>query len=239
MDRVERHVEKHLLGQRHKTRYEPDGNVPPDFLVDNTIAVEVRRLNEYIVIDGEGKGLEELAIPLHKQIVKILGQIDAQEAPGEHTWYLSYRYKNKPPDAKTIAKQLPEELLRFLRSSDERPRNIVTIGDFRLNVIDTVDNKRSINFLVVIATDENSGGFVVEIMADNIARCVDEKNDKVEPYRAKYSEWWLVLVDYVAGGLDEYDKRQLLDRLKPNVQKGFDKVRILHPEDSGKFFDLS
>jgi hypothetical protein len=91
----------------------------------------------------------------------------------------------------------------------------------------------------VIATDENSGGFVVEIMADNIARCVDEKNDKVEPYRAKYSEWWLVLVDYVAGGLDEYDKRQLLDRLKPNVQKGFDKVRILHPEDSGKFFDLS
>ena len=25
--------------------YEPDGNIPPDFLIDDTIAVEVRRLN--------------------------------------------------------------------------------------------------------------------------------------------------------------------------------------------------
>ncbi len=26
--------------------YEPDGNVPPDFLIDGRIAVEVRRLNQ-------------------------------------------------------------------------------------------------------------------------------------------------------------------------------------------------
>ncbi|MEZ4719401.1 MAG: hypothetical protein R2851_25450 [Caldilineaceae bacterium] len=35
--------------------YEPDGNIPPDFLVDERIAIEVRRLNQNFV-DPEGYG---------------------------------------------------------------------------------------------------------------------------------------------------------------------------------------
>ncbi len=47
MNRDERIVEGYLnslnLG---KAVYEPDGKVPPDFLVDGRIAIEVRRLNQ-------------------------------------------------------------------------------------------------------------------------------------------------------------------------------------------------
>lgn len=32
--------------------HEPDGNVPPDLLIDNNIAVEVRRLNQFKNING-------------------------------------------------------------------------------------------------------------------------------------------------------------------------------------------
>ena len=39
--------------------YEPDGNIPPDFLVDNHIAVEVTRLNEHIKVQGVLKRLDD------------------------------------------------------------------------------------------------------------------------------------------------------------------------------------
>ncbi len=47
MDQSESHARDYLehLGLG-RVVYQPDGNVPPDFLVDGRIAVEVRRLNE-------------------------------------------------------------------------------------------------------------------------------------------------------------------------------------------------
>ena len=44
--------------------YEPDGNVPPDFAIDGSIAVEVRRLNQNYEEPDGAEGLEELRIPL-------------------------------------------------------------------------------------------------------------------------------------------------------------------------------
>ena len=44
--------------------YEPDGNVPPDFLLDGRIAVEVRRLNQNAQTVSGPHGLEEVAKPL-------------------------------------------------------------------------------------------------------------------------------------------------------------------------------
>jgi hypothetical protein len=45
-------------------KYEPDGNIPPDFLVNGRIAIEVRRLNQNYVAPEGNKGLEEVRIPL-------------------------------------------------------------------------------------------------------------------------------------------------------------------------------
>jgi hypothetical protein len=39
--------------------YEPDGNIPPDFLADDRVAVEVRRLNQNEMIESGNRGLEE------------------------------------------------------------------------------------------------------------------------------------------------------------------------------------
>lgn len=55
-------------------RYEPDGNVPPDFLADGRVAVEVRRLNQNHD-DGSGRGprgLDEVAIPLWRCVREYL-----------------------------------------------------------------------------------------------------------------------------------------------------------------------
>lgn len=55
--------------------YEPDGKVPPDFLVNGRIAVEVRRLNQNEVTKTGISGLEEIRIPLHKNLVKLFSSL--------------------------------------------------------------------------------------------------------------------------------------------------------------------
>ena len=56
----ERIVESYLISlQIGKVVYEPDGKVPPDFLVDGRIAVEVRRLNQHYAVEGVSEGLSK------------------------------------------------------------------------------------------------------------------------------------------------------------------------------------
>ena len=73
MDNTEKHVREHLIhcGYAH-IEYEPNGNIPPDFLVDGKIAVEVRRLNQRCFSESDEKGLEEVSIPLWNRLGKLL-----------------------------------------------------------------------------------------------------------------------------------------------------------------------
>ena len=73
MDVTERQVFEYLSSKGFKNiAYEPDGNVPPDFLVDGRIAVEVRRLNEHDDFETDPRGLEEVAIPLNAKFLRLL-----------------------------------------------------------------------------------------------------------------------------------------------------------------------
>lgn len=90
LDSSERLVEAYLKGLAFQdVRYEPDGNVPPDFLCDGRVAVEVRRLNQNHD-DGTGRGLrglEEAAIPLWRRVRDYLTGLGAAPASGQ-SWYV-------------------------------------------------------------------------------------------------------------------------------------------------------
>ncbi len=74
MDDSERTILEYLQNQDlGDVVYEPDGNVPPDFLVNGRIAVEVRRLNENVETDEGHRGLEEIAKPLNVLVRKARG----------------------------------------------------------------------------------------------------------------------------------------------------------------------
>jgi hypothetical protein len=73
MNESEKSVYEYLTSQGLGTVvYEPDGNVPPDFLVDGRIAVEVRRLNQNEETTEGHRGLEEISKPLHALVRKAL-----------------------------------------------------------------------------------------------------------------------------------------------------------------------
>ena len=71
--------------------FEPDGNIPPDFSIDDRIAVEVRRLNQNYFEGHEVKGLEEDRIPFINLLKSTLDEFDAQYK-GSSYW-ISIRFK--------------------------------------------------------------------------------------------------------------------------------------------------
>ena len=76
MDSSERIVLEYLFYRGFKSVvYEPDGNVPPDFLVNGRIAVEVRRLNQHKETAAGPRGLEQVAYPLDAKFRRLLATL--------------------------------------------------------------------------------------------------------------------------------------------------------------------
>src|SRR4051794_7461292 len=113
MDKSEAHVAKFLTHRGYTdVKYEPDGNIPPDFLVDGRIAVEVRILNQNYPSGKSSEGLEETAIPLWdgmKKLVSLLG------SSGEHgSWFVFYDFKRPLGHWKKIRSELRSKLTEFM-----------------------------------------------------------------------------------------------------------------------------
>ena len=76
MNESEKSVYEYLTSQGlGAVVYEPDGKVPPDFLVSGRIAVEVRRLNQNEETADGHRGLEETSKPLHALVCKALADV--------------------------------------------------------------------------------------------------------------------------------------------------------------------
>ncbi len=63
MNKDEKRAKKFLKRHYSNIQFEPIKNAPPDFLINNNIAVEVRRLNQNYFDGDNPKGLEEDDIP--------------------------------------------------------------------------------------------------------------------------------------------------------------------------------
>src|ERR1700733_14207456 len=116
MDGSEQLVENYLKHIGFKdVLYEPDGNVPPDFLADGRVAIEVRRLNQNYD-DGGGRGLrglEEVAIPLWRRVRDYLTNLGPAPASGQ-SWFVFYRFSRPVPAWKTLLRELDGVLKAFM-----------------------------------------------------------------------------------------------------------------------------
>ena len=71
--------------------YEPDGNIPPDFLIDKRIAIEVRRLNQNFLSGDRNSGLENIRFPLFHKIQNLLSDIKSDAF--EKSYFISYTFR--------------------------------------------------------------------------------------------------------------------------------------------------
>src|SRR5215475_13436533 len=105
MDSSEKAVFTYLSYQGFEdVAYEPDGNVPPDFLINGRIAAEVRHLNQNEQTASGTRGLEEVAKPLYAHINQLVQSLGPPTA-GEN-WYVFYRFRRPVPSWKKLERRL-------------------------------------------------------------------------------------------------------------------------------------
>jgi hypothetical protein len=213
--------------------YEPDGNIPPDFLVDNRIAVEVRRLNENVNFGGQIRGLESEYISLGKVIRAALDGLGAGP-PGATKYYVNFGFKHPLGSYKEIKRDVTD----FLKQIRSRPA-VSLRSDFASGVwieAFAAPHLAGNQFRPAIAVGEDSGGMILQLLKDNIEHYATEKSQKIAKYRSKYSEWWLVLLDHIDYALDDLDRQQFRADIK--IVHTWDRLFLVDPTDPSRSFEV-
>ena len=234
MDRTEAIVQKALQHMGFSNIvYEPNGNIPPDFLVNGQIAVEARRLNQNVISGNVRRGLEQDSIPLGR-MVKRVAQSLGPPTQGK-SWFLSYKYARPVESLKTLEPKIRKALQGFIASNSATRSTIKVSKNFWLE-IDPAGKARPTFYVVAVVADQDSGGFLVAEVGKNLQLCIQEKTAKIAAHKAKYSEWWLMLPDYIGHALDSYDRDQF--RKEISIQHSWDKVILIDPYDPSNVLKL-
>ena len=234
MDSSEQHVSKHFSHRGFTDIvYEPDGNIPPDFLVNSHIAVEVRRLNQnHFDADG-AKGLEEVAIPLWNKIKAMLAGLGGP-VDGE-SWFIYFRYSRPVEPWSSLKPQLQRALQAFISAPNKSKGTLLRAQGFELDVF-RAGKPHATMFLLGGCSDEESGGWLLSEMEVNIRHCASEKSRKIAKVKAKYEQWWLALVDHIGYGLDDFDRQMFRDQVC--IEHDWDKIVIIDPNDHTRWFEI-
>lgn len=236
VDASERLVRAYLESlQLGPVNFEPDGNIPPDFLVDGRIAVEVRRLNQnHESPEGRYQGLEEIWIPLWQRLRKYLPSL-GQSRDGE-CWYACIDFGRPLEDWKVLRPLIDAALLSFMADPARRQTTIQITPNFTIDLLRSGKDHGSF-FVLGASSDNDSGGWVMGEVARNLKICIDEKVRKIAPYRAKYKTWWLALVDHIDYSMEPEDRESFRADFMPTIQHPFDKIVLIDPRDHRRAFE--
>jgi hypothetical protein len=235
MDASERIVDIYLrsLGYTDIV-YEPDGNVPPDFLVNKRIAIEVRRLNQNVKsATGGTEGIEEAFIPLWQAMYRYLPTF-GPSARGE-SWWVTVNMRRPIEPWRKLRPLIKSALENFMQSAARQATKLEITRQLKLSLMPAGVPLSSF-FVLGGGIDFEAGGFVLAEVLRNLAICIEEKERKVAPHRHRYPEWWLVLPDHIGRGLDAADRHQF--RELPAPLHSWDKVVLVDPSNPAHAFEI-
>jgi hypothetical protein len=192
--------------------HEPDGKNPPDFSIDSSIAIEVRRLNAHYFLGQNTKSIEEMDIPVRKKFNRIIRNFPADYHGKTYFVGFCLNHPIKNIDKETI-KGIKKILENYLSSNEVDTHIAYKVNSKITLYISPADPKPGKSFLPGGMSNHSEGGFVIPIYTENINHCIDEKNKKIENHKQKYNEWWLILVDHLYNDLESFD----IEQIKNNI----------------------
>lgn len=225
MKKEERIAQAYLQAMSNDVIYEPDGNTPPDFKINKLIAVEVRRLNRTLSMGGKQIGIEQAQFKVPPALNRVFREFDSSVPTDNYRILLSYRRPiGKISKIESVART---ELQKFLMTKPQTPLKINLSDNVSITISKT--NRTSAHvFYIGTGSDKDAAGFIAEMYIENINHCIAEKTNKIQQYKDKYPEWWLVLVDFLVGGIGEPEKTIVIQNII-NIH-GWKKVIVIHPE---------
>lgn len=237
MDRSEQVIYAHL---QHRgvadIRCEPDGNVPPDFVVNQRVAVEARRLNQREDLPDAFRGLEETAIPFGRTMRQVLDAFGPPRAG--ISWFVSYTFRRPLAARPAMVRALTEALEQFA-SEPEPTRRRVSVASTVTLRFSVASKQHATMFVLGGSADHDGGGFVLAELVRDVSICIDEKSRKISPYRARYPEWWLMFADEIAyGSLDAGDIEEFRALMEIRKDHNWDKIVLVNPLDAARAIEL-
>ncbi|MHB8194209.1 MAG: hypothetical protein ACYDGL_13155 [Bellilinea sp.] len=212
--------------------HEPDGKIPPDFSLNSIIGIEVRRLNKNIFINNTYEDLDINTRGLYLAIDEVLKSLDSQFSG--KSYYVNYTLKRPFRRIFDIKRDLKRQLQDFLDQAVNPPVTLHIPNNLEIEIVSrTPVSGRTFRFGGGMDDDEDSG--VIHSYFTNINLCISEKNKKIEKYKARYQEWWLVLVDKVQSYPDKAD----LDEIDKHIIDlgNFNRLCIINPVTLDLMFD--
>lgn len=225
----EKIVEKCLRNQGfEKIKYEPDGNIPPDFVLNDKIAIEVRRLNQNYLKNGEINGLENENFQVRDIINRLIDKIS--DTNFDTSAFLTYSIKRPLPENKIIKQEL-KKILTHYKEDMSNYKEFTIEKNFHIELFPC--EKQEQQFEIMFSSDTDAGGFVLYEIYKNIKLVVAEKECKIKKFKNNYDEWWLALVDCIGYGLSESEINQL--NQMPKFSSVFSRILMVSPIDDLKY----
>ena len=178
MDRTEQLAARFLESLGHSTTYEPDGNVPPDFVTSDGTAVEVRRLNQvHTDQDGKVQGLENADMAMWRTMAELINGYEATQS--DTSIGVFYIFGRPIPSRRVIARELKQAFDEFLNDIDFTKRVALPCG-IRLRFFD-YGKWKGTPFRHAGSMDDQSGGWVMGKLATSLTYALADKEEKVRP----------------------------------------------------------
>ncbi len=137
--------------------------------MDDRIAVEVRRLNQnetHLALGERARGLEEVAIPLRKNIQRLLPSLGPPK--GRVSWCLFVKYSRPVPRRKQIADAICGHFQVFRDGPTQNPLTIPIFRNFVLKLF-PAGRLYPDYFVTAGRSDYDSGGWVIPKETSNSA----------------------------------------------------------------------
>ncbi|OCH51496.1 hypothetical protein [Vibrio sp. ZF57] len=203
-NREENLVSEMFSKQGYTVVKEPDGNIPPDIVLDGTIAVEVTRLSKILEVNGLKRSIDNDSSSIIAKLKKVINSCDD---------YSNYKYsvhailKRPFGDVKNIVKSIKSELQCIQDNGLAKDGHRVVISESVTIKIYERNLQGGKGFLLTGINDLDAGYQDSSVISDSVFFCLESKVKKVEPYVNRYSEWWLVLSDTITyDSISEYKK---------------------------------
>ncbi|ENL1175841.1 hypothetical protein AB4S83_004342 [Vibrio vulnificus] len=226
-NREENLIAELFLGQGYSLKIEPDGNVPPDLVLDDKIAVEVTRLSKIINVHSSPKSIDNDSSSVIAKLKKAINTPKNSETQ-PHRYSVTAIIKRPFGNLKKVTTDIKVKLKEIDNSE-------FTENEVRIEISKSISikiSKRNIDngngFLLTGIIDLDAAYHDKEIMLASINFCHTSKAKKVEPYFERYKEWWLVMSDTITyNGSDEY-----IDYIAKNICKSpFSRIIIVNSLD--------
>ena len=213
--------------------YEPDGEVPPDFLLDGRIAVEARRLNQNYKTGAHTQGLEKLRIPLQCKIKKLVLSLGPPTQGA--SWFVGFRFRRPVERWKKLEPKLHGALKGFITGATHTETRLKIGNRFEVR-ISRASDLRSTFYVLGHTTDRNAGGWEISEMEKNLRICISDKMKKIAKFKPKYPVWWLVFEDRIGYGLDGFDQKKLRELMC--LPPHWDKIILVDAQNHTRAFEL-